>query len=81
MSEVITTKEEKLERKRQQRKHRQLTLQCLAQQEDLFLDKCITMAEDEQTVMAKSDTTNSKKQAIDAAHTQNTTSSKPGSMQ
>ena len=80
MSEKLTN-EEKHERKLQRRNHRKLTLQRLAQQEDHFLDECITTAEDERTVMAKNDASNSKKRAIDAAHNKDKPSSKPGYVQ
>jgi hypothetical protein len=49
---------EKQDRKLKQRQHRRETLEQLARQEDHFLDDCITVAEDERTVMAKADTTN-----------------------
>ena len=74
MSETITTKEEKQERKRQRRNHRRQTLQRLAQQEDLFLDKCITTAEDERTDMAKRNKHDKKMRAIETAHKPTTSS-------
>ena len=80
MSEELTT-EEKHERKMQRRNHRKLTLERLAQQEDLFLDECITTAEDERTVMAKNDATNNKKRAIDSAHNKDQPGSTPGYVQ
>ena len=49
------------------RKYRHETLKRLAQQEDHFLDDCITMAEDERTVMAKADTTDGRRNTIDKA--------------
>jgi hypothetical protein len=61
MSEDIAntlSKEEKQERKMQRRNHRKQTLLRLEQQEDHFLDECITTAEDERTDIAKNDTTN-----------------------
>ena len=58
MSEILTTKEDKQERIRQQQKHRLATFRRLAQQEDLFLDECITTAKDERTVLAKTDCDN-----------------------
>ena len=80
MSEELTT-EEKHERKMQRRNHRKLTLERLAQQEDLFFDECITTAEDERTVMAKNDATNNKKRAIDSAHNKDRSGSTPGYVQ
>ena len=80
MSEELTT-EEKHERKMQRRNHRKLTLERLAQQEDLFFDECITTAEDERTVMAKNDATNNKKRAIDSAHNKDQPGSTPGYVQ
>ncbi len=68
MSEIITTKEDKHERKMKRRKHRQQTLQRLDQQEELFLENCITGSEDEQTEMAKDDMNDRKRLAIDSAH-------------
>jgi hypothetical protein len=73
MSEILTSKEEKQERKRLRQKHRLATFRRLAQQEDLFLDECITTAEDERTILAKKDVKNRKKKAIDAAHTPGST--------
>ena len=78
MSEILTTKNEQHARKMQRRKHRLQTLQRLAQQEDLFLDECITSAEDERTVMAKNDTTNKKKRAIELAHKPSKAGTRPG---
>ena len=46
---------EKQDRKLKRRQHRRETLAQLAHQEDHFLDECITVAEDERTVMAKAD--------------------------
>ena len=80
MSEKLTT-EEKHERKLQRRNHRKITLEQLAQQEELFFDECITTAEDERTVMAKNDATNNKKRAIDSAHNKDQPSSTPGYVQ
>ena len=55
-----------------------MTLQRLAQQEDLFFDESITRAEDERTVIAKNDATNGKRRAIEAAHNNSKPSSKTG---
>ena len=81
MSEDIAntlSKEEKQERKMQRRNHRKQTLLRLEQQEDHFLDECITTAEDERTVIAKNDTTNSKRRSIEAAHKKSQPIGKPG---
>ena len=51
------------------RKHRRQTLAKLAQQEDQFLEQCITLAEDERTDMAKADFTDGRRITIDKAHT------------
>ena len=52
----------------QSQKHVQHTLRLLAQQEDAFLERSITRAEQEKTELAKRDMNNKMKQAIDAAH-------------
>ena len=78
MSEVLTTKEKKQTRKLQRRKHRRETLKRLAQQDDLFLNECITTAEDERTVMAKNNRNDKKIRAIELAHKPSTSSNKPG---
>jgi hypothetical protein len=78
MSEDIAntlSKEEKQERKMQRRNHRKQTLLRLEQQEDHFLDECVTTAEDERTVI---DTTNSKRRSIEAAHKTSQPIGKPG---
>ena len=64
MSEKVTTKEEKQQRKLQRRKHDKET-----QNKELFFDTNITIAEDERTVMAEEDKTNAWRVAIDPAHT------------
>jgi hypothetical protein len=46
-----------------------------------FLDECITTAEDERTVIAKNDTTNSKRQSIEAAHKKSQPIGKSGYVQ
>ena len=51
------------------RKHRRQTLAKLAQQEDQFLEQCITLAEDERTDMAKANFTDGRRITIDKAHT------------
>jgi hypothetical protein len=81
MSEDITntlSREENQEQKMQRRNHRRQTLLRLEQQEDHFLNECITTAEDERTVIAKNDTTNSKRRSIEAAHKKSQPISKPG---
>ena len=60
------------------RKHRQETLAQLARQEDHFLDECITVAEDERTVMAKADTTDGRRMTIDRAHDKSNARPIPG---
>ncbi len=68
MSEMLTTKDDKQERKQQRRKHCQQTVQQLQESNDLYLDNSITQAEDERTTMAKNDNKNEKRLAINAAH-------------
>ncbi len=50
------------------RKHIKLTLRLLSKNKNLFLDNSITQAEDERTVLAKSDQTNLQHLVIDSAH-------------
>jgi putative cell wall-binding protein len=69
---------EKQDRKLKQRQHRRETLAQLARQEDHFLDECITVSEDERTVMAKADTTNGKRLNIDKAHDKSNARPTPG---
>jgi hypothetical protein len=47
--------------------HIKLTLRLLSKNENLFLDNSITLAKDEQTVLAKGDQTNLQRLAIDSA--------------
>ena len=77
MSDIPGTKADKQERKIQQREHFKLTLILLAQQDDLFLNNCITQAEDKQTTMAKADTTNAHRQTINKAHNHKTANDRP----
>jgi hypothetical protein len=62
------------EHRRQQkiawRQHIKRTLQRLRESDDLFLDNSITQAEDERTAIAKNNTNNAKRVAIDSAHAQ-----------
>jgi hypothetical protein len=56
-----------------QRRNVRNTLRCLQESKELFLDGSITQAEDDRTTMAKEDTSNAKRAAIDTAHKFNTT--------
>jgi hypothetical protein len=67
------SKQERQQQQRYQCQHVRNTLRCLWESEELFFDESITQAEDEQTTMAKEDTSNAKHAAIDAAHKFNTT--------
>ena len=58
----------KQQRRAEIRQHRKDTLCRLRDNDKLFLDTCITQAEDEQTTMAKENTTNAKRIAINKAH-------------
>jgi hypothetical protein len=51
------------------RQHIKQMLRRLHNSDNLFLDNSITLAEDEQTSLAKADETNKKRMAINAAHT------------
>ena len=57
------------QRKAARRRHVKHELRKLKEQENLFLDHSITMAEDTRTENAKNDRTNKKRVSIDAAHT------------
>ncbi len=50
------------------RKHIKQTLRLLSKSKNLFLDKNITQAKDDQTILAKGDQTNTQCKAIDSAH-------------
>jgi hypothetical protein len=67
------------EHRRQQKiarqQHIKQTLRRLRDSDDLFLDNSITLAEDKQTSLAKDDTSNKKRLAINAAHTKRGTPS------
>jgi hypothetical protein len=61
--------EHRRQRKIAQQQHIKQTLRQLRDSDDLFLDNSITLAEDEWTSLAKDDTNNKKRLAINAAHT------------
>ncbi len=56
------------QRKIAQRQHIKLMLRLLSENKNLFLDNSITQAEDERTVLAKGDQTNTQRLVIDSAH-------------
>jgi hypothetical protein len=56
------------QRKIARRQHIKLTLHLPRKNENLFLDKSITQAEDERTVFAKGNQTNMQRLVIDSAH-------------
>ena len=58
-------KEHRQQRRALIRQHRRETLRKLRESEELFFDTNITRAEDERTVMAKEDTSNARRVAID----------------
>ncbi len=53
------------------RQHIKQTLHLLSKSENLFLDNNITQAEDERTILAKGNQTNTQRRAIDSAHVKN----------
>jgi hypothetical protein len=53
------------------RQHIKQTLRLLSKSENLFLDNNITQAEDERTILAKGNQTNTQRRAIDSAHIKN----------
>ena len=68
-------REHRRQRKLARRQHIKQTLRRLRVSDNLFLDDSITLAEDEQTSLAKADETNKKCMAINAAHTKRGTTS------
>jgi hypothetical protein len=67
--------EHRRQRKISRQQHIKQMLRRLRNSDDLFLDNSITLAEDERTSLAKDDTNNKKRLAIDAAHTKRGTPS------
>jgi hypothetical protein len=63
--------EHRRQRKIARRQHIKQTLRLLSKSENLFLDNSITQAEDEQTILAKGNQTNTQRRAIDSAHVKN----------
>ncbi len=59
------------QRKIARRQHIKRTLRLLSESKNLFLDNNITQAEDEWTILAKGDQTNTSRRAIDSAHVKN----------
>jgi hypothetical protein len=63
-------REHRRKQKNARRQHIKQTLQHLRKSDDLFLDISITQAKDECTAIAKNNTNNAKRVAIDYAHAQ-----------
>ncbi len=63
--------EHRRQRKIAWHQHIKRTLRLLSRSENLFLDNNITQAEDEWTILAKGNQTNTQRRAIDSAHTKN----------
>jgi hypothetical protein len=59
------------QRKIARRRHIKRMLRLLSGSENLFLDNSITQAEDERTILAKGDQTNTQCRAINSAHVKN----------
>ncbi len=59
------------QRKIAQRQHIKRMLRLLSKSKNLFLDNNITQAEDERTILAKGDQTNTQCRAINSAHVKN----------
>ncbi len=59
------------QRKIARRQHIKRMLRLLSKSENLFLDNNITQAEDERTILAKGDQTNTQRRAIKSAHIKN----------
>jgi hypothetical protein len=73
LAEAVADHKQEHQQQQDQCRHVKNTLQCLQESKELFLDRSITQAKDEQTTMAKEDTSNAKCAAIDAAHKFDTT--------
>jgi hypothetical protein len=78
ISEIALSKMEKHDTKIKQHNHRRETLAKLSRQEDHFLDECITMAKDERTDMAKANTTDGRRLAIDKGYDKSNARPTPG---
>ena len=63
-------REHRRQQKIAQRQHIKHTLRWLCKSDDLFLDNSITQAKDECTAIAKNNTNNAKRIAINSAHAQ-----------
>jgi hypothetical protein len=66
-----TIREHRRQRKISRHQHIKRTLRLLSKSDNLFLDNSITQAEDERTILAKGEQTNTQRRAIDAAHVKN----------
>ena len=69
--EIKTERDDKStrhQRRAARRRHVKQTLRRLSEQEEIFFDTNITIAEDTRTSMAKNDLTNAKRVTIDNAH-------------
>jgi len=71
----LDPQEHRMKRKIAQRQHIKQTLRRLHDNDNLFLDSSITLAEEERTSLAKADESNRKRMAINAAHTKRVTTS------
>ena len=80
--DVNSTKQKRLQQ-RDRRKHVKNTLQCQQKSEELFFDKSITRAEDEQTTttMVKEDTSKAQYKLISTAHKINNTTANTSILQ
>ncbi len=63
--------EHRRQRKIARRQHIKQTLRLLSESENLFLDNNITQAEDERTILAKDNQTNTQRRVIDSAYVKN----------
>jgi hypothetical protein len=71
----LDPREHRMQCKIAQRQHIKQTLRRLHDNDNLFLDSSITLAEEERTSLAKADESNRKRMAINAAHTKRVTTS------
>ena len=63
--------EHRRQRKITRRQHIKRTLRLLSKSKNLFLDNNITQTEDERTILAKGNQTNTQRRVIDSAHVKN----------
>ncbi len=71
MQQDADVHEHRRQRKIARRQHIKQMLRLLSKSENLFLDNNMTQAEDERTILAKGDQTNTQRRALNSAHVKN----------